>query len=244
MKEKSSKPLIIGHRGAYDSAPENTLKGFKKAIELKADYIELDIQRSSDGALVVIHGNDILRRMGIKTTIEQMTLEELKQLDMGEGEQIPELRDVINICKGKINLLLEVKSKDTSDKVAQLIQTEEILESTIVCSFSIDPLTSIRKMIPTIKIAAIVPSNDFFISEWEKRKILVDQVLDLDIPYVLTRYKNIDKDLVSYAHSHGLKVFGYTITTKKITKKLIDLGVDGLIVNSISKTQEILNLLF
>ncbi|MHA2185844.1 MAG: glycerophosphodiester phosphodiesterase family protein, partial [Promethearchaeota archaeon] len=50
--------------------------------------------------------------------------------------------------------------------------------------------------------------------------------------------------LVSYAHSHGLKVFGYTITTKKITKKLIDLGVDGLIVNSISKTQEILNLLF
>jgi len=244
MQENSMKPLIIGHRGAYDSAPENTLKGFRKAIELKADYIEMDIQCSSDGALVIIHGNDILRRMGIKTTIEQMTLEQLKLLDMGEGEQIPELRDVINICKGKINFLFEVKSKDMSDKIAQLIQTEEILESTIICSFSIETLTSIRKIIPTIKIAAIIPPNDFFIPEWEKRKLLLDQVIDLDIPYVLTRYKNIDEDLVNYIHANGLKVFGYTINTKKITKKLINLGVDGLIVNSISSTQEILNLLF
>jgi glycerophosphoryl diester phosphodiesterase len=242
--ENNRKPLIIGHRGAYDSAPENTLKGFKKAIELKADYIELDLHRSSDGVLVVIHGNDILRRMGIKSTIEQMTLQELKQLDMGEGERIPELRDVITISKGKIDLLLEVKSKEVSDQIAQFIQTEDILESTIVCSFYLEILTSIRNLNPRITIAAIVPSNDFFIPEWEKRKQLLDEIINLNIPYVITRYKNIDKELVSYAHNHGLKVFGYTINTKKITKKLINLSVDGLIVNSISKTQEILDLLF
>ncbi|MHA1913342.1 MAG: glycerophosphodiester phosphodiesterase [Promethearchaeota archaeon] len=244
MTEKCRSPLIIGHRGAYDSAPENTIKGFRKAIELKADYIELDVHRSSDGALVVIHGNDILKRMGINTTIDQMTLQELKQLDLGEGEQIPELKDVINISKGKVNLLIEIKTEDISKLVAQLIQTEDIIESTILCSFSLNILTNVRNINPKIKIAAIIPINDFFVPEWEKRKQLLDQVLGLNIHYVLTRYKNIDKDLISYAHTHELKVFGYTINTKKITKKLISLGVDGLIVNSISNTHEILNLLF
>lgn len=100
MDEKADHPLIIGHRGSYDEAPENTLKGFKKAIELGADYIEFDVHESKDGALVIIHNIDILRRMGYNSTIEQMTLGEFKQLNLGDDERIPELGDVINIAKG------------------------------------------------------------------------------------------------------------------------------------------------
>ncbi|TKJ21583.1 MAG: hypothetical protein CEE43_09155 [Promethearchaeota archaeon Loki_b32] len=97
MNESKSQPLIIGHRGAYDEAPENTLKGFKKAIELGADYLEFDVHQSKDGALVVIHDIDILRRMGIDNSIVQLTLRELQELDLGEGERVPELWEVLEL---------------------------------------------------------------------------------------------------------------------------------------------------
>lgn len=97
MNENKSQPLIIGHRGAYDEAPENTLKGFKKAIELGADYIEFDVHQSQDGALVVIHDNDILRRMGYNNSIDQMTLKELQKLDLGEGERAPDNGLKVNV---------------------------------------------------------------------------------------------------------------------------------------------------
>ncbi|MHA2394769.1 MAG: glycerophosphodiester phosphodiesterase, partial [Promethearchaeota archaeon] len=124
MVIKENRPFIIGHRGAYDEAPENTLKGFRRAIELGADYIEFDVHRSKDGALVIIHGTDILRRMGYNSTIEQMTLEELKKLDFGEGEKVPELKDIISIAKGKVKLLCELKAKGISEEVIKLLQNE------------------------------------------------------------------------------------------------------------------------
>ena len=102
MNDIKNQPLIIGHRGAYDVAPENTLKGFRKAIELGADYIEFDVHKSQDGTLVIIHDVDILRRMEYKSIIKQMTLAELKKLEFRDGERVPELREVINLSKGKL----------------------------------------------------------------------------------------------------------------------------------------------
>lgn len=66
MNKYKNLPLIFGHRGAYDVAPENTLKGFKKAIELGADYIEFYVHQTQNGALVILHNVDILRRMGFE----------------------------------------------------------------------------------------------------------------------------------------------------------------------------------
>lgn len=102
MREKKKIPLVIGHRGAYDEAPENTLKGFKKAIDLGADYIEFDVHESEDGALVVIHGVDILRRMGIESTIDQMTLKELKNIKFEEGKAYQNLRRLLNLLKEEL----------------------------------------------------------------------------------------------------------------------------------------------
>ena len=85
MSEKKNNPLIIGHRGALDEAPEHTLKGFKRAIDLDPDFIEFDVHETQDGKLIVIHGDDILRRMGIELNIGQMTLKELKKIKLEEG---------------------------------------------------------------------------------------------------------------------------------------------------------------
>ncbi|MFX0034172.1 MAG: glycerophosphodiester phosphodiesterase [Candidatus Hermodarchaeota archaeon] len=241
MSQQVKKPLIIGHRGAYDEAPENSLKGFKKAIELGADYIEFDVHESQDGALVVIHNIDILRRMGINRSIDQMKLKELKKLDLGEGECVPELWEVIKLAKGKIKLLCEIKAQGISKKVINLLKDEEVIDTTIIQSFLIDELLEVRKIEPHLELAAIVPFNENFIPEWDKRKKMVQDVITLNFPIVVTRHKNVDKDLIEYSHKRNLKVFTYTINTMRTMIKMIEIGVDGIIVNSISKAKKLFN---
>jgi len=77
-------PLIIGHRGAKGIAPENSLSGFKKAVELGIDGIELDVHLTKDGKLAVIHDMDLKRLSGLKIPIKQLTFEELKKYDISE----------------------------------------------------------------------------------------------------------------------------------------------------------------
>ena len=240
MNEKKVQTLIIGHRGAYDVAPENTLKGFKKAIELGADYIEFDVHQTKDGALVIIHNIDILRRMGYKSTIKQMTLKELKKLDLGEGERIPELWEIVEMAKGKIKLLCEIKAQGISKEVINLLRRENLVDSTIIQSFDIEELLEARKIEPLIELAPIVPKNEEYIIEWEERKKLIQGVLDLGFTNIVIRYKNVDDLFLSYCQKNNLKVFVYTFNTKKTMKQFITMGVDGIIVNSISKAKKAL----
>jgi len=240
MNVNKSQPLIIGHRGAYDEAPENTLKGFKKAIELGADYIDFDVHQSQDGALVVIHGNDILRRMGYNNAIDEMTLSELKKLDFGEGETVPELWEVLKLAKGKVKLICEIKVKGISNNIISLLRDEDVLDSTIIHSFFVDVLLEVKKLEPKLDLALILPINEEYLPEWDKRKELIDTVIKLNFPIIETRFKNVDELFVLYAHKHNLKLFVYTMNTKKTMERMVKLGVDGIIVNSISKAKEIL----
>lgn len=240
MNESKSQPLIIGHRGAYGEAPENTLKGFKKAIELGADYLEFDVHQSKDGALVVIHDIDILRRMGIDNSIVQLTLRELQELDLGEGERVAELWEVLKLAKGKINLLCEIKALGISNKVITLLKDENVIDSTIIQSFYYKELLEVRRIEPELELALIVPNTEEYIPEWDKRKELIESVVKLNIPIIVTRHKNVDEQFLHFSHKHNLKVFAYTINTKKIMERMVKMGVDGIIVNSISKTKKIL----
>ena len=240
MNGKKSYPLIIGHRGAYDAAPENTLRGFKKAIELGADYIEFDVHKSQDEALVIIHDIDILRRMGYEDFIKDMTLAELKKLDLGEGEKVPELKEVINLAKGKINSLCELKAKGIVDKVIHLLRDENVIDSTIIQSFFIEELLEVRRIEPKLELAALVPINEEYIPEWGKRKKMIQNVIDLEFPFIVTRRENVDEQFIQYSHKNNLKVFVYTLNTKRTMQRFIDMSIDGIIVNSISKAKEVL----
>ena len=74
-------PLIIGHRGAKGIAPENSLSGFKKAVELGIDGVELDVHLTKDGKLVVIHDMNLKRLTGLKISLRQLTSECLRAID-------------------------------------------------------------------------------------------------------------------------------------------------------------------
>ena len=236
MNESKSQPLIIGHRGAYDEAPENTLKGFKKAIELGADYLEFDVHQSKDGALVVIHDIDILRRMGIDNSIVQLTLRELKQLDNG-GEKIPTLTELIKIAKGKIKLQPEIKVPGVTQDLVNILRKNVLIESSIVSCFEIVELLKIKEIEPTLRIGYLIPrvlTNIRII----KRYVL--RAIKNEFYSIHPNYQVVDREFVELAHDNGLKVNVWTVNEESIMRKLIDLGVDGIMTDDIALLNKLL----
>ena len=95
-------PWIIAHRGASDDEPENTLRAFRRAIELGADMVELDVHLSRDGHVVVIHDDDVARTTDGTGEVPSLTLGELRRLNAGKGERIPTLQEVIDLVRGGV----------------------------------------------------------------------------------------------------------------------------------------------
>ena len=101
--------IIIGHRGVNVKVFENTVESVKKAIEMKLDMIEIDIQMTKDNIIVVCHDNFLLRLLNQPLFIDQMTYKELQKYKLPNGETIPTLKDIIKLVDGKIVLNIEIK---------------------------------------------------------------------------------------------------------------------------------------
>lgn len=233
-------PLIIGHRGAYNEALENSMEGFKRAIELEADYIEFDVHLSSDGVPVIIHDENTLRVTGYDGIVKNMILKELKELTLLNGEKIPTFRQFIEVAKGKINLLCELKGEGTAANVVKILREMDMIDSTIIQSFHIEELLEVNNIETNVKLGLIVPKTEEYLPKWIQRKNMIQNVLNSKFEYLITRFKNVDEQFINYSHKNDLKVFVYTINSKIITKRYINFGVDGLIVNNISQTKAIL----
>lgn len=243
MNEKfRSKPWIIGHRGANSIAPENTLKSFQKAIELGADCVEFDVHESKDGEIVIMHDEDIFRTTGQKqhALIKNMTLDELRELDCGEGEKIPTFNELIALTKGKIGLNCEVKAEGIAKKIVDIIKEAEIIETTLVSSFKHQELFEIQKLEPKIKLASLEPAGKGRLSHWENKEAMINKAINNKFYAINPLYKLVDRKFIEYAHEHNLKVFPWTVDSGIALKKLINMGPDGIITNDISRIKEIL----
>jgi glycerophosphoryl diester phosphodiesterase len=238
MKNKKD-ILIIGHKGASKTEPDNTLRAFKKAIELKADYIEFDIHQSKDGEIVVMHDDNTLQTTGHDGYIKEMTLEELKKLDCGMGERIPTLKEVIKLCKGKIGLQIEVKVTDIGEKVVDLLKEADLIESSIISSFIHNEVIKIKKYEPKAKVAVLIPSqieDPSNLKKAAKRLIRKEKFFAIH-PYFI----GVNKELVDYCHKNNLRVNVWTVNEQKDIENLIKSGVDGIITDDIPLLKKLLN---
>lgn len=240
MREIEDIPLIIGHRGAYSDALENSVEGFKRAIDLKADYIELDVYKTLNGIPVIIHDENTLRVTGYDGIVKNLTLKELKQLKLHNGEKIPTLQEVIQVAKGKIKLLCELKGKGTALNVVKILREKDMIDSTIIQSFYVEELLEVKTIEPSLKLGLIVPITEEYLPEWAQRKNMIHEVLSFKFEYLITRFKNVNEKFINYSHQNNLKILVYPVNSKIITKRYINMGVDGLIVNNISQTKTIL----
>jgi glycerophosphoryl diester phosphodiesterase len=229
----------IAHRGASGYAPENTMAAFRKAVEMKADYIELDVQVTRDGHLVVIHDNTVDRTTDGTGRVGALTFKEMRRLDAGRffhsafaGEPIPTFDEVLDEFRGKVGILIELKSPElypgVEKRVADALRKRGMDKTrsarVIVQSFHFDSLKRFHKLLPDIPIGVLT----------NKASQLTDAMLDEFATYA--NYVNpnrnlVTADLTDRIHERGMQVFAWTVRKREEVKPLLIAGVDGIITD-------------
>lgn len=142
--------FVIAHRGASAYEPENTLRAFKRAVDMGADIIEFDVRLSRDGTLVVIHDETLERTTNGQGAVRSKTLKELRGLDAGLGERVPTLDEVVSEIGGKVALAIEIKERGAEEGVVDVIRGHSLLCSAFVISFNERVLVRVRELEPRI----------------------------------------------------------------------------------------------
>lgn len=146
---------VVAHRGAHESIPENTLPAYAKAIELGADFVEIDVRTTKDGRLVSIHNASVESYAeGASGRVADMTYEELRALDVGArvgpewaGTRIPLVEDIFDLCRGKIGIYLDLKSGDVATLVDMI--KERGMEKQVLWYSSLSRLRELEKLCPS-----------------------------------------------------------------------------------------------
>ncbi|MHA1771919.1 MAG: glycerophosphodiester phosphodiesterase [Candidatus Thorarchaeota archaeon] len=214
--------LVIGHRGAAAHAPENTLLSFETAWKMGADMVELDIQFTSDGQIVCAHDYDLSRICGLDALIHDTDYDTIRSLDAGRGEHIPLLSEVLDFCKGKVGVNIEIKEPGVEEPAYQLVQERHMLDDVLFSSFFHDTLRNIRAIDSKAKIGILY--NDHL-------ENTIQYATDLKANAINPLFFTITPELVEEAHKAGIKVYAWTVNDEDMMEELLKIGVDGLITD-------------
>ncbi|MFX0153616.1 MAG: glycerophosphodiester phosphodiesterase [Candidatus Hodarchaeota archaeon] len=240
--KNDNKVLIMAHRGASSIAPENSIKAFQKAIELKADYIEFDVFTSKDGEYIIWHDFAFSQKDGKTHFIRDMTLAELKKIDIGDGETFPTLQEIIDLTKGKIGLNCEIKTQNIGKDIVGILKKENLNETTILSSFIFSELLAIKNLDSSVKVGLIL-TRDLVSPRWVIKfcKKAINNNFFAIHPY----WKAISKDIVEFAHSNGLLVNTWTYIYEPIKdsdlREIVKMGIDGLIHDDIQQAKRVIS---
>jgi len=197
--------LKIGHRGARAYEPENTLRSFQKAIELGVNAVELDVRKTKDNEIVVIHNADVNKTTDGSGLVSDFTLEEIKRFVTENGEKIPTLEEVLDSVGKRVKVLVELKETGIEEKVLGLIREKGLIENVVIVSFYEDALRKVRELDGEVATGLI----------YVRHKNPIHAALELKAEYLLSLYRFTHSANVKKAHEKGLKVIVWTINNKE-----------------------------
>ncbi|MFW9848535.1 MAG: glycerophosphodiester phosphodiesterase [Candidatus Thorarchaeota archaeon] len=230
-----TKPLVIGHKGSPIDSPENTLQSFESAINQGSDMVELDLQESSDGYLVVIHDYDVKRVSNQDGHVSEMTLHELKSLDLGDSAVIPTLEEVLDLARGRIKVNIELKVSGIESAAISLVKQRGMMEDVIFSSFYHGFLLELKEIDQTATTAIVYnkpPEN------------VVSYAIDFGAAAINPLFNNLESDTVREAHNAKLNVFPWTINDENTIEEYLKMGVDGIITDIPGRCRDIVDRLF
>lgn len=212
--------LSIAHRGASGYEPENTLASIAKTIELGSDMVSIDVHTTKDKVPVVIHDDSVDRTTDISGRIQDLTLKEIQSAKVVGGGFIPTLKEMLDMIDGKIDMDIEIKSFGCAECVMKIIKGYKHPESVIISSFVRSELDVCRTL---DGLARLAPISRFLTDD-------IIQFADAIHAYSLhLHYFSLDKEAVQKIHSHGIKVFAWTVNEISDINKMKEIGVDGII---------------
>lgn len=248
--------LNVAHRGASAYAPENTVAAVREGIAMDGDLIELDVQRSSDGELVLMHDTNLARTTDVEQVfpgrtpwrVGDFTYEEMLRLDAGSwkspdyaGERIPTLSDAIEVIRpSRAGLLLEIKAPQLypgiEAEVAEEMRTfPGYVDSAtaagrlVVQSFSFDSMRAYAALEPAVPVGLLgTPARDQLPALAE----FADQVNP--------NHRSVDSSYVAAVHEAGMECLVWTVDAPADMNRAIDLGADGVITNRPDVLEQVL----
>lgn len=231
---------ITSHRGASYDAPENTIPALEKAIESMSDYAEIDVQLTKDGEVVLLHDASLRRTTGYKKNVWDVTYEEVLELDAGgwfskeyEGTKIPTLEEVLRLCKGKINLNIEIKTNKQdnglTDQVLDLIEQYDFENQCIISSTDYNALVMVKMRIPQIKTGYIMGLAYGYFYDREYAD------------FFSIKSSFVTDSVVRIAHSLGKEIHAWTVNTEGEMERMKQLEVDNIITDRPVKAREVLS---
>lgn len=227
-RDRPPRPLVIAHRGASRERPENTLAAYALAVAQRADMIEIDLHRTRDGHLAVAH-DERLPGLAGSGEIGDATLDEVRALDLGGGERVPTLPEVLDAFGDRIPFNLEIKRGTAGDyagiEAAALAEVEArgLLAATLFSSFHDPVLARLRAAAPAARLGVLVSPRAP--ERWLERARAVGAE-------AVHFWKGLARpEAVRAAHGAGLAVHVYTVDDGAEMRELVARGVDGLFTN-------------
>ena len=227
--ELRSDVAVTAHRGAKVHAPENSMAAFREAHDAGADFIELDVQRTRDGAVVVIHDGDLMRMAGDPRKVRDLALADLATIDIGSrhgpqyaSELVPTLEDVIRFARGKLRINIELKynvpDPDLAPAVIELLRREDFLDQVVITSLDHAALRQVESIEPALRTGLIVTAA-------------VGNVVRTDTDFVSLNSARATSDLVRRAHAAGKEVHVWTVNNPEVMLRMIERSVDNVITD-------------
>ena len=237
---KDNNFIIYAHRGASAYAPENTKIAFKKAIELNANGIELDLQKTKDGKIVIFHDDYIDNKSNGTGKIEEYTYQELLKLDFGSWfnkeyceEHIMLFEDFAKEFLNKeLTFAIELKALDIEKEVLEIINKYKVHNNIYITSFIYKTLENVRKIDTDIKLSWLI--------EERINKDNIEKLLKINGSQICPKADLINKEDIQIANNNGLGVRLWGVNNEEIMEKVHKLNIEGMTVNFPDKLIQLL----
>ncbi len=221
---------VLAHRGGAEESYENTTESFEYSQLLGCEFIETDVQVSSDGIPYIFHDDDLKRILNKPVRFDSLSSNEIDDLSIFNSCKIPKLSDTLlrfpNLC-----FQIDFKTDEVVMPALDVINDMNVFDRVCIASFSSKRLQNVRSLYPDLCIS--MGPNEVFKTLLASLNLFKGEIPGdcLQIPMSYYGIKIVSKRFVDFVHSRGLKIMIWTINDIKTFKYLIDLGVDGIITD-------------
>jgi glycerophosphoryl diester phosphodiesterase len=220
---------ITAHRGASRAAPENTLASVKRAIKDGAHWVEIDVQRTADDEVVVIHDRDLKRIGGVNVPVASATYAELSTVDIGswfgrefQDERVPTLAQVLTLCKGKIKVNIELKYYGADERLAhrvvEIVESHGMANEIVVMSLRYDAVLQMKALRPVWSTGLLTA-------------VAVGDLTRVNADFLAVNANLVGRQFVRRARRSGKQVHAWTVNDAVGMTALMSQGVDNLITD-------------
>ncbi len=224
----------VAHRGASADLPENTLPAFERAVALGADVIEADVRLTSDGTPLILHDATLDRTTSATGPLAAMTAAEARAVDAGGGAPIPTVEEVLEVARGRARVNLDLKELDAVRPAAEIVQAAGMVDGVSFISFLPEVWEALEQVNPGCPVIQLVDSAAGLASVAMGDVGTQSHMAGVGVPAAL-----VTQGLVERMHRHGQGVFAWTVDDDAEMRRLIGLGVNGIVTNRIDALVEV-----